>query len=57
MPTLTKTGTGKTTRIPTSKTTSGGFIPPDKTAAGLAVNQTLSPDPTTAEAQAVTVIP
>lgn len=56
---LTMTGTGAQTRIPADKTQSGGMIPADpKVAFGPSGGQ-ISPDPTTAAAQAasITVIP
>jgi len=56
---LTMTGTGAQSRISPNKQTSGGFIPTDpKVAFGPGGGQ-ISPDPTTAAAQAasITVVP
>ena len=53
--TLTMQGTGTQARIPVDPHQAGGRIPADPAQAGLAPHTTLSPDPTTAAAQAPTV--
>jgi hypothetical protein len=53
---LNYTGTGAQTRISPDKTVSGGRIPADPVAAGLPAGQRLSPDPSTAATQTITVV-
>jgi len=48
-------GTGDQARIPADPAVAGGRIPADKAEAGLSPDETLSPDPTTAEGQAASV--
>ena len=56
---LTMQGSGSQARVPTTPQAAGGRIPTDPVQAGLGANGRLSPDPTTAAAQAagVTMLP